>query len=275
VVPSVVLRILTVVAALAPLAACEVGYGIDRSTPAGAAADRAGQRIGPQRLRAQVVESYPHDPGAFTQGLVLAGRRLFESTGLEGRSSLREVDLASGKVLRKLDVPPPVFAEGLALVGSRLFQITWKHEVAYTYDRDTFKKGPTFDYTGEGWGLCYDGREIVMSDGSARLTFRGPETFRPVREVTVRSGGQPVDQLNELECVGPHVYANIWMTERIVRIDPKSGEVTALIDASNLLAPAERFGTDVLNGIAHDPATDTFLITGKLWPRMFRVRFVP
>ena len=274
-VPSVIVRVLTLVVAIAPLAACEVGYGLERSAPAGVAVDGAAQRIGPQRLRVQVVESYPHDPGAFTQGLVLAGGRMFESTGLEGRSSLREVDVKSGKVLRKLEVPAPVFAEGLALVGSRLFQITWKHEVAYTYERDTFKKGPTFDYTGEGWGLCYDGREIVMSDGSARLTFRGPETFRPVREITVRTSGQPVDQLNELECVGPHVYANIWMTDRIVRIDPKSGEVTALIDASNLLAPAERFGVDVLNGIAHDPATDTFLITGKLWPRMFRVRFVP
>jgi glutaminyl-peptide cyclotransferase len=268
-------RVVASVGVVVTFAACEVGYGIERSAPAGAAADSTAQRIGPQRLRVQVVESYPHDPGAFTQGLVLAGGRMFESTGLEGRSSLREVDLKSGKVLRKLDVPAPVFAEGLALVGSRLFQITWKHEVVYTYDRDTFKKGPSFDYTGEGWGLCYDGREIVMSDGSARLTFRGPETFRPVRELTVRSGGQPVDQLNELECVGPHVYANVWMTDRIVRIDPKSGEVTAVIDAASLLAPAERFGTDVLNGIAHDPSNDTFLITGKLWPRMFRVRFVP
>ena len=194
------------------------------------------QRIAPQRLRVQVIESYPHDPGAFTQGLVLAGGRLFESTGLEGRSSLREVELKTGKVLRKLDVPAPVFAEGLALVGTRLFQITWKHGQVYTYDRDSFKKGATFDYDGEGWGLCYNGQDIVMSDGSARLTFRGPETFRPVRELTVRSGGQPVDQLNELECVGPHVYANVWMTDRIVRIDPKSGEVLAFIDAANLLA---------------------------------------
>jgi glutaminyl-peptide cyclotransferase len=254
-------------------AACGGGTGLAASAPAADAA--LIQRIAPQRLRVQVIESYPHDPGAFTQGLVLAGGRLFESTGLEGRSSLREVELKTGKVLRKLDVPAPIFAEGLALVGTRLFQITWKHGQALTYDRDSFKKGATFEYDGEGWGLCYNGQDIVMSDGSARLTFRGPETFRPVRELTVRAGGQPVDQLNELECVGPHVYANVWMTERIVRIDPKSGEVLAFIDAANLLAPAERFGTDVLNGIAHDPRDDTFLITGKLWPRMFRVRFVP
>jgi len=255
--------------------ACGGTPGVAASAPVAAADATAVQRIAPQRLRVQVIESYPHDPGAFTQGLVLAGGRLFESTGLEGRSSLREVELKTGKVLRKLDVPAPVFAEGLALVGTRLFQITWKHGQVYTYDRDSFKKGATFDYDGEGWGLCYNGQDIVMSDGSARLTFRGPETFRPVRELTVRSGGQPVDQLNELECVGPHVYANVWMTDRIVRIDPKSGEVLAFIDAANLLAPAERFGVDVLNGIAHDASNDTFLITGKLWPRMFRVKFVP
>lgn len=238
------------------------------------AATREEQRVGAERLRVQVVQSYPHDPGAFTQGLVLAGGRLFESTGLEGRSSLREVDLATGRVLRKVDVPAPIFAEGLALVGRRLFQITWKHGEAYTYDRDTFKKGPTLSYSGEGWGLCHNGSELVMSDGSATLTFRGPETFRPVRELVVREHGQPVDHLNELECVGPHVYANVWMTDRIVKIDQKTGAVVASIDASGLLPPAERFGTDVLNGIAHDPSNDTFLVTGKLWPRLFRVRFV-
>ncbi len=251
----------------------------DTAGSAAAAADAtapitATQRVATEQLRAQIVQTYPHDPNAFTQGLVLAGGRLFESTGLEGRSSLREVDLATGRVLRKLDVPEPVFAEGLALVGTRLFQITWKHQTAYTYERDTFAKGPSFPYTGEGWGLCHDGQELVMSDGSARLTFRGPETFRATREVVVREGGRPLEQLNELECVGGDVYANVWMTDRIVRIDPKSGAVTASIDASNLLSPAERYGTDVLNGIAHDPATDTFLVTGKLWPKMFRVRFV-
>lgn len=261
------------VCAIGASAACATGQAaprVDDAAPAGAME----QRVGVQRLRVQVVQTYPHDPGAFTQGLVLAGTRLFESTGLEGRSSVREVELATGKVLRKLDVPAPIFAEGLALVGSRLFQITWKHETAYTYDRDTFKKGPSFPYTGEGWGLCHNGSELVMSDGSAMLRFRGPETFRTTREIVVREGGRPVDQLNELECVGPHVYANVWMTDRIVKIDQKTGEVVASIDATGLLPEAERYGTDVLNGIAHDPSNDTFLITGKLWPRIFRVRFV-
>ena len=239
--------------------------------PIAAAAE---QRVGAERLRVQVVQTYPHDPGAFTQGLVLAGGRLFESTGLEGRSSVRELDLATGRVLRRLDVPAPVFAEGLALVGTRLFQITWKHEIAYTYDRDTFRRGPSFAYTGEGWGLCHDGHDLVMSDGSARLSFRGPDTFRQTREVTVRDEGRPVDQLNELECVGSQVYANVWMTDRIVRVDATTGRVTASIDASGLLNPAERYGTDVLNGIAYDASNETFLITGKLWPKLFRVKFV-
>lgn len=251
-----------------------VGLAAEDTVGRAAAPVEMMQRAGAERLRVQVVQSYPHDPGAFTQGLVLAGGRVFESTGLEGRSSLREVDLTSGKVLRRLDVPAPIFAEGLALVGSKLFQITWKHGEAYTYDRDTFKKGATFSYTGEGWGLCHNGSELVMSDGSAHLVFRGPETFRQVRDVTVRDNGQPVDQLNELECVGPHVYANVWQTDRIVKIDQKTGAVVATIDATGLLPAAERYGTDVLNGIAYDPSNDTFLITGKLWPRIFRVRFV-
>lgn len=227
-----------------------------------------------ERLRVEVVESYPHDPEAFTQGLVLSGGRLFESTGLVGKSSLREVDVKSGRVLRKVEVPAPYFAEGLALVGSTLFQLTWQNGQAFTYDAASFARNGQFDYTGEGWGLCHDGRDMVMSDGSSRLTFRGTETFRPVREVVVRMNGAPLERLNELECVGPDVYANVWMTDTIVRIDAMSGEVTAAIDASGLLAPQERLGVDVLNGIAYDPSDGSFLLTGKLWPRLFRVRFV-
>ena len=271
---TIVLSCATLAASLSLLAGCDLTEQGELLAGGATGVPATEQRLTAERLRVQVLQTYPHDPGAFTQGLVLTGGRLFESTGLEGRSSLREVEVATGRVLRRLDVPSPVFAEGLALVGTRLFQITWKHETVYTYDRDTFKKGPSFPYAGEGWGLCHDGRDLVMSDGSARLTFRGPETFRQVREVTVRDEGRPVEQLNELECVGPYVYANIWMTDRIVRVDPKSGVVTATIDASGLLNPAERFGTDVLNGIAYDPSSDTFLVTGKLWPKLFRVKFV-
>jgi glutaminyl-peptide cyclotransferase len=184
------------------------------------------------------------------------------------------VDLKTGRVLRRVDVPAPFFAEGLAMVGSSLFQLTWQDGKAFVYDAGRFEKHSQFDYSGEGWGLCHDGREFVMSDGSSRLTFRGTESFRPVREVVGRLDGTPLEHLNELECVGGDVYANIWMTERIVRIDARTGHVTATIDASGLLTPQERLGVDVLNGIAYDPADGAFLITGKLWPRLFRVRFV-
>lgn len=225
------------------------------------------------RLRAQVVRTYPHDRAAFTQGLVLHDGKLFESTGLVGRSSLREVELATGRVLRSIDVPPPVFAEGLALIGNTLFQLTWQNGKVLTYDRATFKKTGEFAYRGEGWGLCHDGRQLVMSDGSSRLTFRKPSDFSVLRTVTVTMDGKPVGNLNELECVDSLIYANVWMTDTIVRIDAASGRVLASIDAANLLSPADRAGIDVLNGIAYDPADRTFLITGKLWPKLFRVQF--
>lgn len=225
------------------------------------------------RLRAQVVQSYPHDRGAFTQGLLLHQGTLFESTGLEGQSSLREVEVATGRVIRSIDVPAPVFAEGLALVGGKLFQLTWKQGKAFVYDRATFKKTAELSYRGEGWGLCSDGTHLVMSDGSDRLTFRKPSDFSAARTVAVTMDGRPVPNLNELECVDGLIYANVWMSDTIVRIDAKTGRVLATIDAANLLSPNERLGVDVLNGIAYDPSDQTFLITGKLWPKLFRVRF--
>lgn len=247
------------------LTACERGAA--QAVPAATA-----ERV--ERLRADVVEAYPHDRDAFTQGLVLSEGTLFESTGLVGKSSLRQVELKTGRVLRKVDVPAPYFAEGLARVGPRLLQLTWQDGQTFVYDAATFSRQGQFEYSGEGWGLCYDGRELVMSDGSARLTFRGSETFRPVREVAVRMNGTPVERLNELECVGGDIYANVWMTDTIVRIEAKTGNVTAMIDAAGLLTAQERFNPDmVLNGIAYDSTDKTFLITGKLWPRLFRVRF--
>lgn len=227
-----------------------------------------------ESLRVEVVKTYPHDRGAFTQGLLWHQGTLYESTGLVGKSSLRQVDPATGRVLRKIDVPAPYFAEGLALVGDRLIQLTWQHGKAFVYDRRTFEKQPELAYRGEGWGLCYDGRQLMMSDGSASLTVRNAKDFGVVRMVRVTMNGQPLDRLNELECVDGSVYANVWTREFIVRIDPSSGVVTQRIDASNLLSPLERLGTDVLNGIAYDPSDKTFLITGKNWPKLFRVRFV-
>jgi glutamine cyclotransferase len=222
-----------------------------------------------------VVSSRPHDPEAFTQGLVLDQGTLYESTGLYGRSSLRQVDPADGRVLRKVDVPARYFAEGLALVGERLVQLTWQEHVALVYKRATFDRSGDLPYQGEGWGLCYDGQSLVMSDGSDHLTFRDPETFAVRRTVPVRLGANAVNQLNELECAQGKIYANVWQTEEIVEVDPATGKVEAVIDASGLLAPQEKNGADVLNGIAYDPQAGTFLITGKLWPKLFEVRFVP
>jgi glutaminyl-peptide cyclotransferase len=227
-----------------------------------------------ERLRVQIVRSYPHDRAAFTQGLVLDSGRLFESTGLVGQSSLREVEVATGRVIRKIDVAPPIFAEGLALNGDSLVQLTWQNGKALVYDKRTFARTGELSYRGEGWGLCSAGGELVMSDGSANLTVRRPTDFSVIRTLAVTMDGQRVDQLNELECVGGDVYANVWMRDLIVRIDMKTGRVRERIDAPTLLSPLERQGVDVLNGIAYDPADQTFLITGKLWPKLFRVKFV-
>ena len=223
----------------------------------------------------EVLATYPHDPEAFTQGLLLADDHFYESTGLYGESSLREVVPETGEVLREVELSPDLFAEGLTLVADRLIQITWKAGVALVYDADTFEQTDTFSYEGEGWGLCFDGDELVMSDGSATLTRRDPETFAPLGTAEVKLNGEPVAMLNELECVGDSVYANIWQTDTIVKI-AEDGRVTQEIDASNLLTQSERAQLDpnaVLNGIAYDPDTKTFYLTGKLWPKLFAVRF--
>lgn len=222
----------------------------------------------------QVVATYPHDRSAFTQGLLLHEGTLYESTGLVGESSLRQVELNTGRVIKKIDVAPPIFAEGLALAGDRLFQLTWQSNQALVYDRRTFARTGQFSYKGEGWGLCNDGKELVMSNGSHELTFRRPSDFSITRTRAVTMDGAPLNQLNELECVDGAVYANVWMKDIIVRINPAGGVVTQMIDATNLLSPIERQGVDVLNGIAYDPADKTFLITGKKWPKLFRVKFV-
>ncbi|HEY0511109.1 MAG TPA: glutaminyl-peptide cyclotransferase [Thermoanaerobaculia bacterium] len=233
----------------------------------------------PERLAVKVLSVRPHDPAAFTQGLLLENGSLYESTGQYGQSSLREVDPRTGAVKRQVSVPPQYFAEGLTLVGERLIQLTWQERKALVYNRADFKPAGEFRYEGDGWGLCWDGVRLVMSDGSDHLTFRDPKTFAVLGTVKVTVAGQPAYQLNELECVdgpgGKVIYANVWQTDDILRIDPKDGRVTAVIDAAGLLTREERLKTDVLNGIAWDPATQTFLITGKLWPKMFQVKFVP
>jgi len=238
-----------------------------------------------RRLRVEVLATYPHDTGAYTQGLLVQPGdpgTLLESTGRYGHSELRRVDLASGQPMRRVQLPDALFGEGLALVpgsggtGDRLVQLTWRGEIALEWDAATFARRGDHRYAGEGWGLCYDagGDRLVMSDGSDRLTFRDPRTFAETGSVTVTYGGRPVASLNELECVGGRVWANLYGSEILAEIDPESGHLVALVDARGLLDAAERAGTDVLNGIAYDPSDGTYLITGKLWPKLFRVRFV-
>jgi glutaminyl-peptide cyclotransferase len=238
----------------------------------------------PQPLRVEVLRSFPHDTEAFTQGLELDGGRLLESTGLYEQSSLREVAPSTGRVVRRRELQDDQFGEGLTVMGNRIVQLTWQENVALVYERNTFRQVRTFTYAGEGWGICFDGRNLVTSDGSAVLTIRDPLTYRAVRRVTVTLGGServraglkrgPVELLNELECVGGSVYANVWGEDLIVRIDLRTGRVSAVVDASGLLSPEEAGRADVLNGIAFDEVRGVFLVTGKLWPRLFEVQFV-
>ena len=231
--------------------------------------------VTPEHLRVEVIHTFPHQRDAFTQGLLWHDGHLYESTGLRGHSSLRKLDLETGEVLERRSVDSRLFAEGLALVGDRLIQLTWQAGEAHVWTLDGFEHRRTFAYDGEGWGLCYDGQSLVMSDGSDRLTFRDPNTFRVQRVVRVREEGHPVDQLNELECVDGVVWANVWQTDRIVRIDPRTGAITGTVDARGLLSEDEEWVADVLNGIAWIPERHHFVITGKNWPHLYEVDFVP
>ncbi|KFU81570.1 glutaminyl-peptide cyclotransferase [Amycolatopsis lurida] len=222
----------------------------------------------PEKLEVRVVSTLPHDPAAFTQGLEFSGETLYEGTGLVGKSSMRAGPAGAAPSARQ-DLPG-LFGEGITVLGPTAWQITWKDGVAIERDAKTLAELRRVTYTGEGWGLCHRDGQLVMSDGSSKLTFRDPVTFAPTGGVEVGR-----DQLNELECVGGSVYANVWQTDRILRIDAATGRITGEIDASGLLTPGERSSADVLNGIAAVPGTDEFVLTGKLWPRMFRVKFVP
>jgi len=233
-------------------------------------------RDGFHTLRIVIEEMIPHDTGSFTQGLLLSDDgRLFESAGQYGASTIREVDPRTGAVVRVAADPPDVFAEGLELVDDRLIQLTWMEEIAYVWDVDTFEIVDSFAYQGEGWGLCLLGSSLVMSDGSPTLTFRDPESFEALETVDVTFDGVPLERINELECVGDHVFANVWRTTFIVVIDPVDGRVVAVADAAALvdLAVSEFEDADVLNGIAYDDKGGTFHLTGKHWPFTFVVRF--
>ncbi len=222
----------------------------------------------------EVVRRLPHDAGAFTQGLLFLDGHLYESTGLEGRSSIRKVELESGRVVQQRDIPPQYFGEGIVAWKDKLVELTWRSQVGFVYDLDTFALEKQFSYQGEGWGLTHDGARIIMSDGTPQLRFLNPETLQETGRITVADEGQPVGNLNELEYVRGEIYANVWMTDRIARIDPATGRVTGWIDLSGLLPATDRAQTDVLNGIAYDPAGDRLFVTGKLWPALFEIKLV-
>ncbi len=224
-------------------------------------------------LRTSVLRTIPHDTSAYTQGLVWHDGRLYESTGQYGESRLRRIDPSTGMVEQQISISPAFFGEGLALVADELFMLTYQAERGMVYDLETFEQIRGFRYRGEGWGLCHDGRRLIMSNGSDTLTFRDPSTFEEIGAVRVTLRGLPLSRLNELECVEDLVYSNVYQDDAIVIIDPRSGRVTHQIDASGLLTPEEARDVDVLNGIAYDPNAETFYITGKDWPKMFEVQF--
>lgn len=224
----------------------------------------------------QIVHIFPHDPQAFTQGLVFLDGALYEGTGLRGRSTIRKVRLENGEVLQVQKLDARYFGEGIAVMGNRLFELTYESEVGFIYDRATFRRTGTFTYRGEGWGLTHDGARLIMSDGTAFLRFLDPGTLKQTGRIQVRDGQTPVEHLNELEYVKGEVLANVWQTDRIARISPKTGEVTGWIDLKGLLNPREAAqGVDVLNGIAYDAAADRLFVTGKLWPKLFEIKIVP
>jgi glutaminyl-peptide cyclotransferase len=223
-----------------------------------------------------VVNTFPHDRRAFTQGLIFFDGQLLESTGLYGQSSLRKVELKTGNVLQQVVVPPQYFAEGLALLNGKLYQLTWQHQKGFVYDLETFKVEKEFTYAGQGWGLTTDGHVLILSDGTERLRFFDPVTFEEKRTVTVLVTGHGLTRLNELEYVKGEVLANVWGTQYVVRIDPVTGRVVGVIDFAGLLSEQDRdWTTDVLNGIAYDAKDDRLFVTGKRWPKMFEVRLRP
>lgn len=224
----------------------------------------------------RVLHTYPHDPNAYTQGLIFEDGHLYESTGLYDRSSLREVDLQTGRVIHEYDLPSQYFGEGLTNWGNAIVQITWKAHTGFVYDRATFRLIHTFHYSGEGWGLTQDGRNLILSDGTSTLRFLNPETFQQVRSVAVTDHGKAVQQINELEYIHGEIYANIWFSNRIARISPETGRVLGWIDLSGIIPVVElRSNDSVLNGIAWDAKNNRLFVTGKLWPKLFEIRVTP
>ncbi len=223
--------------------------------------------------RYRIVNTFPHDKNAFTQGLEFHNGFLYESTGLNGQSSLRKVELRTGRVLQIHRLADEYFAEGITLFGDRIYQLTWQNGVCFVYNQTNFRQETQFRYYGEGWGLTNDGKHLIMSDGSEAITFRDPETFAEVRKITVRAQGKPVRYLNELEYIEGEIWANIWHSDMIARIDPQSGVVKAWIDMEGLPVP-DRGMEDVLNGIAYDRQNKRIFVTGKNWSKLFEIELI-
>jgi glutaminyl-peptide cyclotransferase len=220
----------------------------------------------------EVVNKFPHDPGAFLQGLVWHDG-FFESTGQFGRSSLRRVEYPTGKVLQQVNLDSQYFGEGLAMVDNRLIQLTWQSHRGFVYDRDSFKQLREFNYDTEGWGLTYDGKSLILSDGTNVLTFIDPDSFKPTRKLSVKFNGMALRDLNELEYIDGEIWANVWHSDRIVRIDPGSGQVKSYLDLAGILPEDEKSDPEaVLNGIAYDARSKRIFVSGKLWPRIFEIR---
>lgn len=221
----------------------------------------------------EIVNIWPHDPSAFTQGLVFLDGKMLESTGQVGRSSLRNIEIQTGRILKKLDVPPPYFAEGIAVLKNKIYQLTWEQELGFIYDAQSFEKLGEFKYDGEGWGLTTDGQSLILSDGSNRIRFIDPDSFQVTKTIAVMDAKVPVRDLNELEFVNGEIYANIWHDDRIAVVNPQTGRVTAWIDLSRLLQPGDVQDPEaVLNGIAYDQSTGRLFVTGKLWPKLFEIK---
>jgi glutaminyl-peptide cyclotransferase len=230
----------------------------------------------PAQYGYRVIKTYPHDRSAFTQGLEYRDGFLYEGTGKVGNSSLRKVDLATGRVLQKYDLPQPYFGEGITVVNQQILELTWQSQSGFIYDKSSFRVLRSFNYPGEGWGLTNDGKQIYMSDGSAQIRVWDPATLKEVRRITVKDGATPVTELNELEWVKGEIYANVWQTDRVARISPADGKVLGWIDLSGILPKSERTDPDaVLNGIAYDAAGDRLFVTGKLWSKIFEIKLVP
>ena len=230
----------------------------------------------PTQYGYRVVKTYPHDRTAFTQGLEYRDGFFYEGTGLAGRSSLRRVDLATGRVLQNFVVPQPFFGEGITVLNQQIFELTYTTQTGFVYDKSSFRVLRSFTYPGEGWGMTNDGKQIYMSDGTAQIRVWDPATLKEVRRITVKDGTASVTQLNELEFVRGEIYANVWQTDRIARISPADGRVLGWIDLSGILPKNERTDPDaVLNGIAYDASADRLFVTGKLWPKIFEIKLVP